>query len=116
MENNLIYIVIASMGLNAILMVAVLVFAYKLLKKNEMLMAMNSQVDSLGEDYIKRKQSQIENNNKAQQNFFQEKVETYTRAESIGDYCVDHSTEVSVGSCAISALPYCEHCLKTFQN
>jgi hypothetical protein len=31
-------------------------------------------------------------------------------------YCVDHPTEVSIGSCTISGDAFCEHCLKEFGN
>jgi hypothetical protein len=110
MENTLIYIVIASLALNAILVVAVLIFVYKLIQKSSMMNIVQDQLKTVSDDYLS---SGVKQEDKR---FIQQEVETVTHAPSIGDYCVDHSTEISIGNCAISSNAYCKHCLKSFQS
>lgn len=106
----MVYIVIASLALNAILIVGILVFAYKLIKLKEQQLVTQSQLQNVSNDYVARKTEERKDD------FIHQKVETISHDEAIGDYCVDHPTEVSVGNCAISGNACCKHCLKTFQN
>lgn len=106
----MVYIVIASLALNAILIIGILIFAFKLIKLKEQQLVTQNQLQNVSNDYVARKTEEKNND------FTHQRVETISHDQAIGDYCVDHSTEVSIGNCAISGNAYCKHCLKTFQN
>jgi hypothetical protein len=87
MENALLIITISSLGLNAFLVVSIMVFLFK---------TMNHQ-KTLQKLLVKETDEQ--------------KVIKVAAADA---YCVDHPTEVSTGVCTISMEAFCQHCLKEF--
>lgn len=114
MENSLIYIVIASLALNAVLMIALLVFVFKLLKSKGQQGVLEQQLGNISNNYLTT--ADLIEKKILESSSLEQKIETVSHNNLSGDYCIDHPSEVSIGNCAISGNAYCNHCLKTFQN
>jgi hypothetical protein len=121
METTLIWIVASSIFFNLILIALLGVLVYRLLKQKDNPRDFDKKVDVenklSSQNTTFKKPSSISHKVMLNENVQMMKA-WYDEMQNshIGDYCVDHPHEVSIGLCSISGQHYCQHCLKTFQN